>query len=152
MSLLTGLFSKLSVVGGFFSAYRFIVIGVLAATIFGAITFYVYTAERAKGEVETLQVELDSVKRDFGAMQLAINLNEAALATCIEANVYNLAELHEQQKLIAESLTTIKLLQAESAHTVEDIRDDADKLRGRDTECRTVDQPYPGWFIVGLWE
>ena len=149
---LTGVFGKIagSAVGSFYGTYKLVILGGLAALVFGFITYYVYTAERAKGKVQTLEAEIDNIKRDFDGLLVSVDLNEKALQVCRIANAENAVALVRQKQLAQDALTTIKLLQAESAHTVEDIHDDGEKLRGQDTECRTVDAVLPSWFTTGL--
>jgi len=137
---------------GFFGMYKIYILGVLAAIVVGAFTYYVYTAEKAKGNVKVLQTELENIKRDFNGLFISVSLNEKALQTCRDANASNVEALARQNQIANEALTTIALLQAESVHTVEDIHDDGEALRGQDTECRTVDAALPDFFIVGLWE
>ena len=154
MSVFTGLFSRISgsVVGTFFGSYKNWIIGGLVAVLMGGIGFYVYGAEKAKGQRDTLQAKLESVAGDFEALNVAIDLNHKALKTCLIVNKQNDIDLRNQERRVQETEKIVMLLQAESKHTVEDIRNDGEKLRGKDTVCRTVDESLPDWFTVGLWE
>ena len=154
MSVFKNLFAKVAgtAAGSFFAANRLIIVAVLIAIVAGGMSYYVWGAERAKGKVETLKNELDDAKADFGALELTIQLNKEALKTCLIVNKQNDIDLRNQERRVQETEKIVMLLQAESKHTVEDIRNDGEKLRGKDTVCRTVDESLPDWFTVGLWE
>lgn len=108
-----------------------------------------HLAESAK---ELAVEQRNNIRADYDALLVITDVNEAAIQHCQSVNTDNERVAKEQEKKIQEALTTVKLLQAGSKHTTEDIRDGAEKLRNRDTECRTVDEPFPDWFTVGLWE
>jgi len=154
VSVFKNLFTKVAgtAAGSFFAANRLIIVAVLVAVVAGGMTYYVWGAERAKGKVETLKNELDDAKADFGALELTIQLNKEALKTCLDLNRENEIAWKKQEDRVQEAEKIVMLLQAESKHTVEDIRNDGEKLRGKDTVCRTVDESLPDWFTVGLWE
>jgi len=154
MSIFTGLFARItgSAIGGWFST-NLLWIALSAFLALGLLTgYYKYTSVRNAGRADLAEEQYNNLRRDFDGLLISVDINEAALQVCRVANAANAAALEHQKQLAQDALTTIKLLQAESVHTVETIHDDGEKLRGQDTECRTVDAPLPDFFIVGLWE
>jgi len=152
MGFLTNFFGKIagSAAGGFFVAYKMWFIVGLVAALGAGVTYYVYTAEKAKSQVEILNTKLENIRLDYASLIATVEFNEAALKVCLDINKQNAAALKRQETKIQEGLLAVKLLQAESRHTVEDIQDEAEELRGVDTECRTADEPLPDWLIAGL--
>jgi len=154
MEFLKKFFGKLagSAVWNWIAGARIWLIAGLITALFAGFLYYVYTAEKAKGRVPLLETRLEYVQQEWKALLVTVEQNEIALKICLAANADNKIALERQREQVNQSTMTIKLLQAESRHTAEDIRNEGDKLRGKDTVCRTVDESLPDWFIVGLWE
>jgi len=154
MGWFSGLFSKVagSAVGSFFGTYKIAILGGLAALLAGLITFYIYGAEKAKGERDVLRAQYMNAQQTFEAMELTIAINEKSLGTCLAVNQANAVNLAAQAKKVTESETTVLLLQVEAEHTLEGIRNENERLKNQDTECRTVDESLPDWFTDGLWD
>jgi len=154
MSIFTGLLTKLagSAVGTWFSG-NLVTIVVVAFVALGGLTgWYKYTSVRNAGRADLAEERYNNVRGDYDALLITVDIKEAAFAHCEQVNKDNAERLVVEKQKVQDGLTAIKLLQAESVHTVKDIHDDAEKLRDVDKECRTVDQPLPDFFTVGLYQ
>ena len=134
-------------VGGFFSSYGlYIIIGSVVAALV-SVVIYVHGAEKAKARVPALEQRLEEVTADYIDKQKA---NRAAIDKCLATNTANAEEAARQAANAEKATAAAVAMAAEMDARIGSIRDDSEILRGRDTECRTIDDALPGWFIDGL--
>jgi len=151
MGIVTGLFGKLAgtlvgkAVGGFFQAYGMWIIIAGLVALLTTITIYVHGAEKAKARVPVLLEEIKEFSEKFAQ-------NELAMQECLDANQFNALEAKRQAGLVKKSEENVNALKEEMDTRVGDIKDEMELQRGRDKECRTVDDALPAWFVAGLRE
>ena len=121
---------------------RWIAIGSIVAVV-GAIGLYIHSAEKAKGRAAALEYQLADTLAKMA-------LNDAAIAECVAVNELNAQEAIRQTENAERAMARVVELQAETDIVIRIIRDEAEALRGTDSQCRTIDQPLPGTFTVGL--
>lgn len=149
MSLFAGLLGKIAstAAGGFLKSYgTWIIAGLLAAFL----AWYVWSAERAKTKVVTLEAANAELVQEKKLLLDTIDMNKAALEECLAANAQNaLQAVREAQRVRAAQNDVAAMRREMLAHMDRD-RIESEELRGRDQECRTVDESLPAWFVDGL--
>ena len=123
---------------------RWIAIAAIVAVI-GCIGMYIHSAEKAKGRAAALEYKLADTLAKMA-------LNDAAIAECVAVNDLNAQEAIRQAENAERAMARVIELQAETEQVIRNIRDEAEALRGLDTECRTLDDPLPRTFTAGLRE
>lgn len=141
-----------SAVGGFFKSYGIWIAIVAAAGALATVVIYVHGSEKAKAQVIVLTERLATQKADFDEAIAGHETNKAALDQCLDANAYNSLEAVYQAKKAETAASNVATLRAELERHTGEIHADSEALRGQDTECRTVDDPLPAWFVGGLWD
>lgn len=141
-----------SAVGGFFKSYGIWIAIVAAAGALATVVIYVHGSEKAKAQVIILTKEKANQKADFDEAIAGHAANLAALDQCLDANAYNSLEAAYQANRAETAATNVAALRAELERHTGEIHADSEALRGKDQECRSVDQPLPDWFTDGLWD
>jgi hypothetical protein len=141
-----------SAVGGFFKSYGIWIAIAAAAGALATVVIYVHGAEQAKGQVIVLTERMATQKADFDEAIAGHAANLVALDQCLDANAYNSLEAAYQANRAETAATNVAALRAELERHTGEIHADSEALRGKDQECRSVDEPLPNWFTDGLWD
>jgi len=129
----------------------YIKVGV-AALFISVIGTHLYNDHRRTVEVKDLAVELGTLKEKYGQTTHTLEVNEKALAQCIDANAWNALQAKDQELKNALALAELKRLKENRARSTEDIYRDEENLRNHDQTCRTADEPLPDWLLPdSLW-
>jgi len=126
-----------------------IIAGVLVYALV-AIVIYVHGAEKAKSRVDVLETLLEDRTAEYVEAMAGYSKNQRSLTQCLAVNIQNASEAEKQKQQAQIASQNIKALRAELKRHTGEIHADSEALRGRDQECRTVDQPLPDWFTRGL--
>lgn len=79
-----------------------------------------------------------------------IDKNAAAIADCEAVNLANKEAADEQSLAALGAVTRVAGLWKQADKDLEDIYNEAERLRGTDTTCRTLDDPLPDDFLAGV--
>jgi len=110
------------------------------AGIIGSITLYIHGAEKAKGKVVTLEARVARITQ-------TARTNQAAVESCIQANVDNALEALEQTQRAEAAELTIAALQAKADERVAVIERETEPMRARGLECPALNADFRRWVI-----
>ena len=147
--MFAGLIAKVaqSAVGGFLQSYG---VWILGGILVAFVTWYVWSAERAKEKVVTLKIEISVLIQEKNELLETIDANKLALDECIAANAQNaLQAAREAQRVRAAQADVAAMRREMDGHMNRD-RETTEDLRGHDKDCRTADATLPDWLLVGL--
>jgi len=132
-----------------FSMY--IKIGLISVLV-GVVGTHLWNDKTVRDERDNLTGQLATTVMSVTQLQFSLDNNKEALEACISANVWNAEQsvFHKEQALKA--LANVKLLEVLNDRDNEDIIRETDKLRNKDDDCRTADEPLPAWLLPdSLW-
>jgi len=147
--MFAGLIAKVaqSAVGGFLQSYG---VWILGGILVAFVSWYVWSAERAKEKVVTLKIEISVLIQEKKDLLETIDANKLALDECIEANAQNALQAVREAQRVRAAQADVAAMRREMNEHINLDRTAVENMRGTDTECRTLDQPLPAWVADRL--
>lgn len=103
-------------------------------------------------EIRDLNEEAFTARANAVKYSSAIEKNKQALSYCVEVNQANAASYIEMETQVDKAVAASQAMLAQRDKQVEVINEEVTELRGRDKDCRTLDEPLPDWFDDWLRE
>lgn len=129
----------------------YIKVGIFAV-LAGLLSAHLWNDHNRKIEVRELQESLGAVTQAKAQALRTAQRNGFALEECLAANAFNAEEALTQRERAVAAVAEVELLRAMNDRDKVDIIREGEELRGRDDECRTLDDTLPDWFLDGLWD
>ncbi|MHC4302248.1 MAG: hypothetical protein ACYS7Y_33735 [Planctomycetota bacterium] len=96
--------------------------------------------------ITALELELSQNNETLAVLDVVLEQNHNALVQCVTINKAN-AQAYEKALLVAEeAVERARVAEQATEAKVERINEDVKDLRGKDEDCRTLDEPLPDWF------
>ena len=108
--------------------------------IIGSGWLYIHGCEKCKGKVVTLQADVVRITE-------TARTNQAAVESCIQANVDNALEAKKQAQRAEAAELTIAALQAKADERVAVIERETEPMRARGLECPALNADFRRWVI-----
>lgn len=108
------------------------------------------TIEGQRVEIERLEAQNSEYARNEQQFLSAAKANDRAISQCQEINRLN-AEAHAHA--VADAMAAearVKAAEREAETRIQGYSDEIEYLRDRDTQCRTLGEPLPDWFVDWL--
>jgi hypothetical protein len=119
--------------------WHWVVIGVLGAVL----VLHKFHADTVQADLTERLNAAELAAKDFDH---AIGDAERALMDCKAVNEANTASYEAMRERAEAAEARVRELRIEIARDIEDINDEAWNFRGRDADCRRLDDPLPDWF------
>lgn len=119
--------------------WELIVIGLLVV----ALGFVSWSKNRT---IADLALQLESSTALLATVEGTIARNDAALQQCLAINRENAWAYEVMHKRAEQAEQKAREMARASTHQIEVINDESKQLRGRDVDCRRLDDPLPDWF------
>jgi len=130
----------------------YIKIGLISVLI-GIVGTHLWGDRQVKKERDILTGQLAAFAMSNTQLTSSLNNNKEVLTICVRANEYNADQAALHKEKATQALANVRLLEAMNARDTEDIIRETNEIRGKDVDCRTLDDPLPGWALPdGLWD
>jgi len=97
-------------------------------------------------EVDRLETHIFQYQADAQEYERTQAANDRAINECITINRENARAYVQAQLEADEAVLRVESLLAQQNEQVEVIHEEVSSLRGRDEDCRSLDDPLPDWF------
>lgn len=124
-------------------------IGSALAVVVGVHLWHDHSVRKERDELVAKNALL--LERNANALHTLQN-NEQEYEECLAVNEANAIALSDQRERADKAVATISTLKALNERDAIDIVRETDDQRGRDEECRTVDDALPDWVLIGVFD
>jgi hypothetical protein len=132
----------------FLANWRLAAMGAVVLSLVGFLWSWDSRGER----IDDLEREAAGWNNAIAGFEIAAKQNDAEIAECKAVNLANAAEADKQREAARQALANVEVMRQRMTATIEGLRNESESMRGRDTECRTLDGDLPGWFVDGMRE